>query len=192
MKLSKPRFALATAAVLTFAMVLFSHDPSRSAPKTEIFDRPYPETNANGDPIRVIFAGRIPCKAKGCEKLKVELVLYESRIDQLPTTYWLGLIGASGDDRVVTQGRWAIARGVEGYPEAPVYELDQQTSADHRYYWRVNDDIALLLDEHKRPKAGTGAWGNMLSRDATPYGPRTYTYTVSLDCGWRRNYQSAE
>jgi len=142
---------------------------------TMAFDPPYPEANEDGDPILADFEGRIPCALTGCEKLKVGLVLYQDRRTRTPTTYWLGLIGAAGNDRVVTQGAWAIRRGVKGYPEAVAYELDAAAPADLRRYWRVNEDILLVLDQNLSPKAGNAAWGYMLSRYTEPYGPRTYT-----------------
>jgi hypothetical protein len=109
--------------------------------------------------------------------LKVQLVLYESRTEKIPTTYWLGLIGTNGNDRVVRQGTWSVRTGVEGYPEALVYALDDRADEALRYYWRVNDNILLVLDEHMNPRVGNGAWGYMLSRYDAPYGPRTYIYS---------------
>ena len=105
------------------------------------------------------FEGRIPCSTTDCDRLKVQLVLYERANEKTPTTYWLGIVGTSGNDRLVTQGTWEIRRGVEGYPEALVYALDQHADEDVRYFWRVNDNILLLLDRRMSPKAGNGAWG---------------------------------
>lgn len=163
-----------TAATLTVLLALLSACQERLV--SETFDPPYPETNASGDPIRAVFEGRVPCSIANCEKLKVGLVLYESRKDKAPTTYWLGVIGVSGDDRIVTQGAWGIRRGVKGYPQAPVYALDQHADDGLRYFWRASDDILLVLDPDMNPKAGNAAWGYMLSRYDAPYGPRTYTY----------------
>jgi hypothetical protein len=105
------------------------------------------------------------------------LVLYEKPEDQSLSSYWLGIVGTSGNDRVVTQGKWKTLQGVEGYPEATVYALDSDGSVGLRYFWRVNDNILLVLDERMRPRSGDGAWGYMLSRYEAPYGPRTYTWT---------------
>lgn len=141
------------------------------------FDPPYPKRNENGDSIFAVYEGRTPCGAEDCEKLKVELVLYRNPATQAPTTYWLGLIGVGqGNNRIVTQGNWSTTRGAQDYPEAVVYALDANTDSERRYYWRVNQDILLALDQNMRPKVGNAAWGYMLSRDATPYGPRTYRY----------------
>lgn len=141
------------------------------------FDRPNPERNASGDPILADYVGRIPCAVADCEMMKVELVLYQNPDSKSPTTYWLGFVGVGkGDDRTVIQGTWSLRRGAQDYPEAVVYELDSNTDPAMRYYWRVNEDIVLPLDPSMRPKSGNGAWGNMLSRDSKPYGPRTYCY----------------
>jgi len=176
MKLSKSAIAPAVAAIVAVAVILVLLNNHQHRRISTTFDPPYPETNANGDPIGAVLEGRIPCSMTDCEKLKVQLVLYENRKEKTPTTYWLGIVGASGNDRVVTQGAWEIRRGVEGYPEALVYALDQHADEDLRYFWRVNDNILLLLDRRMSPKAGDAAWGYMLSRYDAPYGPRTYNY----------------
>jgi NlpE N-terminal domain len=141
------------------------------------FDPPYPERNANGDPILAVYEGRTPCATEDCEKLKIGLVLYRNQDTKAPTTYWLGLIsGGKANVRTVTQGTWTISRGAQDYPEAVVYALDANTDPELRYYWRVNEDILLVLDQRMRPKVGDAAWGYMLSRYAEPYGPRIYRY----------------
>jgi hypothetical protein len=116
--------------------------------------------------------GRIACVASGCDKLKVYLVLYETPNDRKPSTYWLGIVGTRGNDRIVTQGTWQIHQGVEEYPEALVYALDSDSGVGLRYFWRVNDNILWLLDERKSPRVGDGRWGYTLTRYNAPYGPR--------------------
>jgi hypothetical protein len=174
MTLSKPAIFLVTGAVIAAGMffALFKNGYFHQA--ALIFEPPYPEVNADGDPILAVFEGRIPCNVANCEKLKVGLVLYQHRKAKSPTTYWLGIIGASGNDRIVTQGTWTIRHGVKEYPEAVVWELDSNTPLDLRFYWHVNENILLLLDQSMSPKVGNAAWGFMLSRFAEPYGPRRY------------------
>jgi hypothetical protein len=176
MKSGKTVGAIACAALLAIAVLVWMLASHRPHLVTASFDPPYPETNSSGDPILAVLEGRIPCSVAGCDKRKVGLVLYESKKDRAPATYWLGVVGTHGNDRVVTQGSWEIRRGVTGYPDALVYVLDSNTEDDLRYFWRVNDNIVLLLDERMNPKVGTAAWGYMLSRYDGPYGPRTYTY----------------
>ena len=161
-------------AAIAAAFMLGALSSCAPRPETLSFAPPFPEMNANGDPILADYVGRIPCAVAGCDRLKVELVLYRDRATGAPTTYWLGLIGAAGDDRVVTQGAWTVRRGVTGYPDATAYQLDEAAPADMRHYWRVNEDILLVLDESFTPRVGNGAWGYMLGRLTEPYGPRTY------------------
>jgi hypothetical protein len=173
MKLVKTACAFATVAILalgTAVWMLTSHRPHF------VTIRPtYPETNGSGDPILAVLEGIIPCSIPNCKRVKVQLVLYENKKDKAPATYWFGVIGTHGNDRIVTQGSWEIRRGVVGYPDWFVYALDLHTDKDFRYFWRVNDNILLPLDEGMSPKPGN-AGGSMLSRYDAPYGPRTYTY----------------
>ena len=150
-------------------------------PVQTTFDPSYPERRSVGDPILAVFVGRIPCAAKGCEMRKIELVLYGRDDGQVPTTYWLGQIGVGmGNDRLVQQGTWTGRRGVQEYPDALVYALDTNADPSLQYLWRVNDEILLVLDQDLRPRAGTGAWGFMMSRDCAPYGSRTYPYDTRM------------
>ncbi len=141
------------------------------------FDPPYPERSSAGDPILAVFVGRIPCVVTSCDMRKIELVLYGRDSEQVPTTYWLGQVGGRmGNAWLVQRGTWTGRRGVQQYPDALVYVLDSNADPSLQYLWRVNDEILLVLDQSMRPRAGNGAWGFMLSRDCTPYGPRTYLY----------------
>jgi hypothetical protein len=146
-------------------------------PVQTTFDPAYPERNGAGDPVVAVFEGRIPCDVQGCDKRKVELVLYGRDAGRNPTTYWLGQVrDGMGDDRLVRQGTWSVRRGLQEYPDGLVYALDAGAEPSLQYLWRVNDDVILVLDQNLRPQAGNAAWGFMLSRDCTPYGPRTYPY----------------
>ena len=164
-----------TSILATMLSVLALAACVHSDPVQTTFDPPYPERNGAGDPILGVFFGRIPCAIKGCEMRKVELVLYGS--EQVPTTYWLGQVGVGmGNDWLVQQGTWTSRRGVQEYPDGLVYALDINADPSLQYLWRVNDEILLVLDPNMRPRAGTAAWGFMMSRDCAPYGPRTYPY----------------
>lgn len=146
-------------------------------PVQTTFAPAYPERNASGDTILANFEGRIPCARTGCDKLKVSLVLYQHPTTHAPTTYWLGVVpGVPGAVREVRTGIWRAVPGVAGHDGATAYVLDEGADEAVRYWWRVNEDILLALDGQMRPKAGNAAWGNMLSRDTHPYGPRTYVY----------------
>ena len=175
MKPGKTACVLAAVATLALGAVVWMLTSHRPHFVTASFDPPYPETNGSGDLILAVLEGIIPCSVPNCKRLKVQLVLYENKRDRAPATYWLGVIGTRGNDRIVTQGSWEIRRGVVGYPDALVYALDLHADKDLRYFWQVNDDILLPLDERMSPKP-RNAGGSMLSRYDAPYGPRTYTY----------------
>jgi hypothetical protein len=160
------------------SLVAFALAGCAGAPSVQTtFDPPYPETNSVGDPIVSVFAGRVPCTFVDCEMMKVLLVFYGRAGSGTPTTYWLGYVGVGrGNDRTVWQGTWTLQRGADEYPQAQVYALDATADPGLRYFWRVNEDILLPLDPSLHPQVGTAAWGTMLSRDAEPYGPKTYCY----------------
>ncbi len=170
--------ALAAIAILILGIAVGSLVPHAPRLRTATFDPPYPEHDAAGASILAVYEGRVPCSVAACEKLKVQLVLFGSTRGSSPTGYWLGLIGAQGNDRVVSSGKVRIGSGVAGYPEAVVYKLDLPSGIGLEFntLWRVSDDILLPLDAQLRPKPGDGAWGTMLSRYTGNYGPRRYEW----------------
>jgi hypothetical protein len=168
MRLSKGAIALGVLGIALLGLVAMSSRQPRLV--TATFDPPYPQFNASGDSIEVVMEGRIPCPLAGCDRLKVTLVLYTTTPDRRPSTYWLGVVGTSGNDTVVNQGNWEIKRGVAGYPEAIVYALDKDAGLGLRHFWLVSESILLPLDEGMRARSGNGAWGSMLSRYDAPYG----------------------
>jgi hypothetical protein len=175
MRLSRTAIGLAAAAAIAIVCLAVWWRYGASRPTTVTFEPPYPQVNAAGDPILAVFEGRIPCSSPNCERRKVGLVLYEHSATRIPSTYWLGLVGLTGNDRIVIQGTWTIRKGVKDFSEAAVYELDASAPDDLQRHWRVSEDVLLPLDQSMRPLAGNAAWGYMLSRYDAPYGPRTYT-----------------
>jgi hypothetical protein len=163
---------LRTLAIISIALTLTACNAAGQRAVT--FDPPYPERSADGAPILAVFNGRLPCNTPGCGVRKVTLVLYEHATTKA-RAYWLGVVRVDGsNDRDIREGTWRTARGIEGYPNALTYEVEATPEPDLKRFWRVSDDILIPLDEGARPKAGDAAWGNMLSRDAEPYGPRSY------------------
>jgi hypothetical protein len=175
MRLSKTAIGFLAAATIAIAGLAVWWHNRPTPPTTVTFEPPYPQLNAAGDPILAVFEGRIPCSLPNCGRRKVGLVLYEHAATRTPSTYWLGLIGLTGNDRIVIQGTWTIRKGAKDFPEAVVYELDASAPDDLQRHWRVSEDVLLPLDRSMRPLAGNAAWGYMLSRYDAPYGPRTYT-----------------
>lgn len=116
MRLSKTAISLAASAtVAVVCLAVWWHNGARR-PTTVTFEPPYPQFNAAGDPIRTVFEGRIPCSSPNCERRKVGLVLYQHAATRTPSTYWLGLIGLTGNDRIVIQGTWSIRKGARDFP----------------------------------------------------------------------------
>jgi hypothetical protein len=162
--------------LLALTVLMLHGCVNRNAVQTT-FAPAYPQHLDAGDAIVAVFAGRIPCAEQGCEMRKIELVLYGKNAGQTPANYWLGQLRVGmGNDRLVQQGTWTIQRGLPDYPGGSFYALDSRADPSLRNLWRVNDEIVLVLDDDLRPKAGNAAWGFMLSRDCTPYGPKTYAY----------------
>jgi hypothetical protein len=145
--------AIAAVAIPAGGALAWMLTPHRPRLVTTSFDPPYPKTNVRGDPVLAVLEGRIPCATAACNMWKVTLVLYETKQEKAPETYWLGVLGTHGNDRVVFQGNWVIRHGVTGYPDALAYMLDSNTDGDLRFFWRVDDDIVLPLDEGMSPKA---------------------------------------
>jgi hypothetical protein len=99
--------------------------------------------------------------------------------DRNPHHILAGYVGTQENNRVIEQGSWTIQHGVKGYPEADVIALDKNYVEELRYFWRVNDDVLLLLDNALKPKVGDAASGYMLSIYDEPYGPRVYEISIS-------------
>ena len=144
--------------------------------RTVTFDPPYPERDAGGATIMARFEGRISplTPARGDEKLKVSLVLYHDPKSRAPASYWLGVVGERGNERIVSTGAWRLSKGAAGYPDAVTYVLDDKSPAGLRHFWQAGENVLLILDEAGAPRPGDASWGMMLSRETSPYGPKTY------------------
>jgi hypothetical protein len=125
----KPTLFLLTLSVLTLLSCVHRN------PVQTNFVPAYPERNSVGDPIVAVFEGRIPCAVEGCEKRKVELVLYGRDEGRVPTTYWLGQLRVGmGNDRLVQQAprcagvpeRVGLRTGFARRPEPAVSMARQQ------------------------------------------------------------------
>src|SRR5262245_66618611 len=130
MLISRCAHAFAAVALLAVGVAVGTQVPHTPRLRTATFDPPYPEHNAAGDAILAVHEGRVPCSAPVCERLKVQLVLYGHTPSSPPTSYWLGLVGAQGNDRVVSSGRARTGTGAAGYPEAVVHPLELSPGAD--------------------------------------------------------------
>ena len=174
MRLSRTAIGLAAAATVAIALAVWGHN-GRPRPTTVTFEPPYPQFNAAGDRIRAGIRGARPRARRPIANGAVRPdVLYEHAATKTPSTYWLGVIGLIGNDRIVIQGAWTIRKGAKDFPEAAVYELDASAPDDLQRHWRVSEDV-LLPSRPDAPARRQCGMGYMLSRYDAPHGPRTYT-----------------
>ncbi len=128
----------------------------------------YPAVNKNGDPLLGSFSSRIPCG--DCYGIKFGLVLYHDAETKAPTTYKLMRVGVGGsrgygeNDRIVNEGTWTIKRGVAGYPNGVVYELDLNAPSEYKSYWAINENLLLILDQYGNPRVGHEGFGYILNK----------------------------
>jgi hypothetical protein len=130
----------------------------------------YPPSNQAGDPVLAVYEGRVPCTdpaKRGCDKVKLALVLYQDVRSGAPTTYRLAQVYVAEEpegERIVAEGTWSISHGTRLDPEASVYQLDAQAPAAWRSYWAIGPDILFILDDQRVPRVGTASWSYVLNR----------------------------
>ncbi len=106
----------------------------------------YPSVNENGDPVSVVYEGRVPCD--DCQVLKIGLALYRDQDTNEPSTYELSRVHVGkGNDRTVNKGSWQITSGTSLDPQAVVYQLDENAPREYRSFWVIGEDILFILDE---------------------------------------------
>lgn len=136
----------------------------KKAPAT--FEPWYPAVNENGDPVLVVYEGRIPCMViPDCNKIKVGLALYQNAQTKLPTTYLLARVGVgTGNDRITNVGTLTLTHGTALDPQAVVYQLDTNAPQEFRSYWVIGRDILFMLDQDRNPRVGDAAYSYVLNR----------------------------
>jgi hypothetical protein len=58
----------------------------------------------------------------------------------------------------------SVRQGVEGYPNAVVYQLDGNAPTEFMSFWAINDNLLLLLDQYGNPRVGHEGMGFLLNR----------------------------
>lgn len=166
MQLSKPALALIiviSVAIGIAGVFFWLYQKDYFSPSRTIHEPLYPAANADGDPLLGAFASRIPCGH--CYAIKFGLVLYEHAETRDPATYkMMRVFVGEGNDRTVNEGRWTKRRGVPGYPNAVVYELDANAPTEFRSYWAINDQLLLILDQYGNPRVGHEGFGYILNK----------------------------
>jgi hypothetical protein len=130
----------------------------------------YPAVDEQGNTLMAVYEGRIPCNQaamKGCDKIKVALVLYHDRLTQAPATYKLARVHVAespAGNRQVVSGRWHLTQGAKLDPAAQVYRLDGAAPEEFRAYWAIGHELLLMLDADLNPRVGTASWSYTLNR----------------------------
>lgn len=129
---------------------------------------PIPETPP-GSSVLGVFEGRLPCHElifdvlgiapySGCLKLKLRLSLYVDEGTGNPSSYMV--MGTS----TIREGSWTILQGIEGNPEAIVYQLHLGDSKEHVSFLKADDNHLFLLDRDLNLLVGNALFSYTLSR----------------------------
>jgi hypothetical protein len=118
-----------------------------------------------------VFEGRSPCqeiakqlnvpKDPGCIKLKWRLMLYHDPSTRQPTTYKME---GSFSRETPRTGKWTILKGMPGNPDATIYQLDPDKPQQSFYFYKGDDNILFILDEHKNFRVGNADFSYTLNR----------------------------
>jgi len=126
---------------------------------------PMPE----GSSVFGVFDGRTPCDAvvleftkvapfPGCLKIKWRLTLYQDSATGAPSTY---LFMGTGTYR---EGAWAIVRGMDGDPDAVVYQLQLDDAGQLVSFLSVDENHLFLVDRGMNLLVGNALFSYTLSR----------------------------
>jgi len=138
-----------------------------SAPEAAIRP-PIPPVPA-GSSVFGDFEGRTPCHEialeftetflyPGCAKIKWRLTLYQDQITGAPSTYLY--MGTS----TIREGTWTIVRGIDGDPDAVVYQLHLDNSQQPVSFLKADDNNLFLLDRALNFLVGDALFSYTLSR----------------------------
>ncbi len=106
----------------------------------------------------------IPAAAQ-CDRTKWDLTLYVDARTQSPTTYRLSSeYGYHIDNRTlvmkgsnVSEGKWAVTRGVHGDPNATVYQLNPGDPGKTISFQKIDANIIHLLERDRTLTIGSAA-----------------------------------
>jgi hypothetical protein len=141
-------------------------DPSSfSEPPTRPPQPPMPE----GSSVLGVFDGRTPCHElvieftnnesfPGCLKIKWRLTLYQDAATGSPSTYLY--MGTSG----YREGSWTIVNGVDGNPDAVVYQLQLRDAQEPVSFLKVDENHLFLMDRAMNLLVGNELFSYTLSR----------------------------
>ena len=94
----------------------------------------------------------------GCLKLKSRLTLYVDQATGTPSSYMY--MGTS----TIREGTWTILQGMEGDPEAVVYQLQLDASKGPVSFLKADENHLFLLDRDLKLLVGNALFSYTLSR----------------------------
>jgi hypothetical protein len=127
-----------------------------------------------GSSIFGVFDGRTPCHeaalsftgtaSPGCIKIKWRLTLYQDSASGEPGRYLY--MSTSG----YREGSWKIVHGMDGDPEATLYQLQRDADQQSYYFLNVDDNHLFLMDSDRNLLVGNELFSYTLSRsnEVTP------------------------
>jgi hypothetical protein len=141
------------------------HEGSPPEPPT----RPPQPAMPGGSSVFGVFDGRTPCHEvvfeftnttpfPDCLKIKWRLTLYQDNATGAPSTYLY--MGTSQ----FREGSWAIIRGMEGDPDAVVYQLQPNDTQGPVSFLKVDENHLFLMDRAMNLLVGNELFSYTLSR----------------------------
>lgn len=129
----------------------------------------FPNDDVSNPQFFAIFDGQIPCTSSeilnGCQVIKMRLTLFKDLQKTSPTTYKLNRIYVGlGNDVYTTQGNWAQTADKKTIPSENIYQLDEKTPQEYRFFLTVGKNILLGLDQDQNIKVGNTSANYTLSR----------------------------
>jgi len=126
---------------------------------------PMPE----GASVFGVFDGRTPCHElvvemmqttpfPGCLKIKIRLTLYQYAATGAPSTY------LSMGTSTVREGSWTILHGMDGDPEAVIYQLQLDDGQPPVSFLKVDENHLFLMDGAMKLLVGNELFSYTLSR----------------------------
>jgi hypothetical protein len=152
-------------------------DNQNLAPATPLPDSfPEPPTRPpmppmpDGSSVFGVFDGRTPCHelvieftkfpaSNGCLKIKWRLTLYQDSATGAPNSYLF--MGTS----TYREGSWTIVQGLDGDPDAVVYQLQVYEAQQPVSFLRVDENHLFLMDRSMHLLVGNELFSYTLSRN---------------------------
>ena len=151
-------------------------DQSQTQPNPLSSSLPQPPTRPPQPPMPAgssvfgVFDGRTPCNEvaleftgtaslPGCVKIKWRLTLYQDSNTGVPRRYLF--MGTSN----YREGIWKIVHGMDGDPEAVIYQLQPDGTQQSFYFLKVDDNHLFMMDSSMKLLVGNEYFSYTLSRN---------------------------